>query len=888
MKKTIKIILIVIAVVVVILIAVPFLFKDKILTKVKAEINNSINAKVDFKDYGLSIFQNFPNLTLSLGNLSVVGINEFEGDTLAGIGSLGFTLDIMSVISGSQIKIIDVDLKNANLQFLVLKDGKANWDIAKASADSTATTSEPSQFKIGLKRYAVTDSRIFYSDQSVGMDMLMENVNINGKGDFTQDIFNLETKLLADALTVNYAGVEYISKAKTDINAELIMDMVNSKYTFKENEIKLNELALGLDGFIAMPTDDINMDLKFNVKQNEFKAFMSMIPGLYREGFDKVQSAGKLSFNGFVKGTYNETTMPGFELTLNIANGMLKYPDLPTAINNVQVDLYVSNPDGVPDNTVINLKKLHAEMGAEPFDARLYVKTPVSDADIDASIKGRVDLANISKIVPLEQGTTMKGVLNANITARGKISSIENREYENFNASGSVLVNDLNYVSNDFKQGVFIQIGELIFNPKNITLNQLDLKSGKTDIKASGWLDNLLTYMFKENELLKGTLNIKSNVIDLNEFMGPEETTAASDSVPTEIFEVPANMDFLITADVGKVFYEDLILEAVNGNIAIRDQSMGINDLKFNMLEGSIAMDGLYETKNPKSPNFFMDLNLSQLDINQTYDKFIAVQKMAPIAKQCKGKYSASFDVKGNLDQKMEPVITTFTGGGKLSTSNVTVTNFNPLVKLAETIKMEQFKKMDLKNLNLSFSFSDGRVNIDPFDINVQGINTTIQGSNGFDQSIDYSMDLKIPTQMMGSSASGVVSGLFAKANSAAGTNLSMGKEVKLTAKLKGTIMDPKIETSLKDIAGGAVADVKEQLKNELDAKKKELEDKARSEADRMKQEAEDKARSEADRMKKEAEAKAKAESDRLKKEAENKLKKEAEDKLKNIFGKPK
>lgn len=888
MKKAIKIILIVIAVVVVILIAVPFLFKDKIFTKVKAEINNSINAKVDFKEYDLSIFRNFPNLTLNLGNLSVVGINEFEGDTLAGIGSLGFTLDIMSVISGSQIKIIDVDLKNANLQFLVLKDGKANWDIAKASTDSAATTSEPSQFKIGLKRYAVTDSRIFYSDQSVGMDMLIENVNINGKGDFTQDIFNLETKLLADALTVNYAGVEYISKAKTDINAELIMDMVNSKYTFKENEIKLNELALGLDGFIAMPTDDINMDLKFNVKQNEFKAFMSMIPGLYREGFDKVQSAGKLSFNGFVKGTYNETTMPGFELTLNIANGMLKYPDLPTAINNVQVDLYVSNPDGVPDNTVINLKKLHAEMGAEPFDARLYVKTPVSDADIDASIKGRVDLANISKIVPLEQGTTMKGVLNANITARGKISSIENREYENFNASGSVLVNDLNYVSNDFKQGVFIQIGELIFNPKNITLNQLDLKSGKTDIKASGWLDNLLTYMFKENELLKGTLNIKSNVIDLNEFMGPEETTAASDSVPTEIFEVPANMDFLITANVGKVFYEDLILEAVNGNIAIRDQSMGINDLKFNMLEGSIAMDGLYETKNPKSPNFFMDLNLSQLDINQTYDKFIAVQKMAPIAKQCKGKYSASFDVKGNLDQKMEPVITTFTGGGKLSTSNVTVTNFNPLVKLAETIKMEQFKKMDLKNLNLSFSFSDGRVNIDPFDINVQGINTTIQGSNGFDQSIDYSMDLKIPTQMMGSSASGVVSGLFAKANSAAGTNLSMGKEVKLTAKLKGTIMDPKIETSLKDIAGGAVADVKEQLKNELDAKKKELEDKARSEADRMKQEAEDKARSEADRLKKEAEAKAKAESDRLKKEAENQLKKEAEDKLKNIFGKPK
>jgi len=889
MKKAIKIIAITLVVLLLALLAIPFIFKDKILAKVKSEINNNINAKVDFKNFDITIFSSFPNLTLKLEQLSVVGMNEFAGDTLAGIGSTEVTVDVMSVIKGSQIEIIAIGLKDARMQFLVLKDGKANWDIAKASTDTAAATGEPSQFKVGLKRYSITNGWMLYDDQSLGFNMLIAAFDLGGNGDFTQDLFTLKTQLDAQALSMSYENVKYISSAKTKMIAELEMDMVQSKYTFKQNEFLLNELAFGLDGFVLMPADDITMDLKFDVKQNDFKTFMSMIPGVYREGFNNVKSSGKLAFNGFVKGVYSEKTMPGFGVTLNVENGMFQYPDLPTAINNVQIDLNINNPDGVPDNTVINLKRLHAEMGAEPFDARVLVRTPVSDADIDATVKGRIDLANISKIVPLEAGTTMKGILNANVTAKGRLSTIEKREFEKFNASGSLLLSDFNYVSNEFKQGINILIGELIFNPKNITLNQLDMKTGKTDIKASGWLDNLLTYMFKENELLKGTLSIKSNVIDFNELMGTSTSnTSAADTTPMEVVEVPANMDFLITAEVGTVYYDDLTMENFKGNLAIRDQSLGINGLTFQMLDGNISMNGLYDSKNLKSPNFYFDLDVKQLDIKQSYDKFVAVQKMAPIAEHCKGKYSAVFDVKGNMDSKMEPDLNSFTGGGKLTTNDVVVENFKPMVKLSEVLKMDQFKKMDLKNLNLSFKFENGRINIDPFSMNVEGIKTTIQGSNGFDMTIDYNIDMLIPTEKMGSSATSTIAGFLAKANASAGTNLSMGKEVDINAKIKGTVTDPKIETGIKDIARGAVLNIKEQVKEQFDAKKKELEDKARSEADRLKKEAEAKGKAESERLKKEAEAKAKAEADKAKKEAEEKIKKEAEDKLKNLFGKPK
>ncbi len=116
----------------------PIVYKGKIEIMVKEEINKSLNAKVDFASYDLTIFSSFPNLSIELNNLSVVNQSPFEGDTLAGMKQLSLTIDIMSVIGGGQIDIESILLNQPLINLLVLKDGRANWDIAKA--DSAAAT----------------------------------------------------------------------------------------------------------------------------------------------------------------------------------------------------------------------------------------------------------------------------------------------------------------------------------------------------------------------------------------------------------------------------------------------------------------------------------------------------------------------------------------------------------------------------------------------------------------------------------------------------------------------------------------------------------------------------------------------------------------------------
>ena len=875
MKKILKWLSIVILVILLTAIILPFAFKGKIIQAIKDSANESMNAKLEFGVVSLSLLRNFPNLSLGIENLCITNVEPFAGDTLVFSKDLYLVIDLMSVISGGQIAIRKISADNPVMNFLVTKDGKANWDIAKPGKEE-ATPSEESKFNVKLKKYSVTDGRIVYDDKSLDFRLEMAGLNHTGSGDFTQDLFTLSTKTVSEKTSVAYGGANYLSNANLDMDADLDMDMKNMKFTFKDNKVRVNELELAFSGWLAMPAENIDMDLKFAVSKSEFRNFISMIPAVYKAGTKDLKSSGTLGFDGFVKGTYSEKSIPGFGINLKIQNGMFQYPSLPAAVNNVNVDLKILNPDGNTDHTIINLANLHAEVAGDAFDARLLLKTPVSDPDIDAGMKGKINLANMQKIVPLEKGTELNGIITADFSAKGKYSTAQKQSYEDFDAKGTIEVGGLTYAS-EGKPKTTINTMKMTFTPKEVTLNTFSSKVGVSDFNASGSLQNFIAYALK-GETLKGNLSLTSSLIDLNEWMTgtpAQQTSSSMDSTKLTVIKIPENIDFTFTASVKKLLYDNITMENLKGNLIVRDKAITMKDVFMQMLDGSMVMNGQYDSKEPKKPTFSFDMAINDFDVQKTGATFVTVQKMAPIIKNCSGKFSSSMKAEGLLNSQMSPVMESLNGFGNLKTSALTVQNFTPLVKIADALKMEKLKKTEIQPTNLTFKFANGRVNVDPFDVSLGGYKSKVGGSNGFDQTIDYTVMSEIPTSAFGGAASSVLSNLTSKAG------VNVGETVPVAIKIGGTVNNPTVSTDLNKTGAKAMDDLKAKAKEEL-------EDKAKAEADRLKQEAEDKLKAGADKAKKEAEAKIKAEADRLKKEAEAKAKKEAENKLKDLFKKPK
>lgn len=823
-------------------IAIPLFFKKEIVAKIKSAINKSVNAQVDFKDLDLSLISSFPNLGIKINNLTIVGIDSFAKDTLANVKQLQLNVNLLSVIKGETYQIKSVNLNEPNIFAHVLKSGKSNWDIMKSDSTSTSGDTAKTAFKIALQKYTIEKGKIIYDDASLGFFMNLENLNHTGKGDFTQDLFTLQTQSDIEKLTVKYGGIPYLNKVKLDAELPIDIDLKHMKFAFAENKIKLNELVLSAIGYLALPNDqDIVMDLKFDAKQSELKNFLSLIPAIYAANFKDMEATGKFAMNGVAKGTYNDKSLPAFNVNLSIENGKVKYPSLPSAINNIQVKSQITNPDGVIDHTVVNVPAFHLEFGQVPVDGRLLLKNPTTDPYVDMALKGKLDLKQLTAIFPMKD-MTLSGILDADVQAAGRKSSIDKRQYEAFKASGQILANNFNYAGKNVPMPVSVSTAKMVFSPKNITLSNLSAKVGKSDFAANGSVNNYLSYFFKKNQALQGNFNMSSNLIDVNELMGPKSTTEESGKKTDSklsAFEVPGNIDFNLAAKAGRVLYDTYDITNAHGTLLVKNKTVIFKDMAMNMLDGTVKMNGSYATVDPKKPKVDVDFGIEKMDIQKAFSAFNTVKLLAPVAKYTKGIFSTNLKFNSDLDEHMMPVYSSINAEGLTNIIQAVLDGFEPLNKLASSLSSDKFKKLELNNLITKFKIKDGRLNVAPFDIKKDGIVMNVQGSNGLDQTMDYDLGLNLPRAMLGAKANETANAMIAKLNGKVGTNVTMSETIKVNAVLGGTFLKPTI--NLKYGAGDTKTAVKDVVNNAIADKRAELETKAQAKIDTVKAKATEK-----------------------------------------------
>ncbi len=877
----------------VLLIVAPFIFKDKIIEKIKTVANENLNAKLDFKDVNLSLISSFPNFYLSIDDLSVVGIDEFEGLALAKVKNTALELNLKSVIEGNYtVKSVTID--GADVYVKVLEDGTANYDIAKI--DTTAIdevveepSEEPSDFKFELAHYGLTNSNIVYDDASMDTYVSLKNLNHTGNVKINNDLYNVVTKTTVDEFSANSEGVDYMKKVNTNIDFVADMDLEKGRYTFKENNINLNELGLHFDGWLEMVDDDMNMDITYSTTKQTFKSLLSMVPGVYTEDFKAIETNGTLAIDGYVKGKMDSLVMPGFDFNLNVGNAWFKYPDLPSKLDKIGVDLNVNRKEGADlNNTIVNLKTMHAEFDDNTLDANMVVKNAMVDPHIKSDIKAFIDLAKLKNVIPVSEGENYNGLITSDVHLDGKVSSLEKEEYQDFEATGDLKIKEMLYQSPDLSYDVQIDSMLFLFAPENLKLANFDAKIGKSDLHAKGTIDNYMEYYLKD-ELLKGSFDVKSSYFDLDELMYEEPVTEETkttlveaepvvvDSADAEVIDIPKNIDFNLNTDIEKLAYDGLELSSMKGAVKLKEGVAYLNDVSLGVLGGEVNVNGDYRAITKKKAHIDFDYNVKNMDFTKSFEYMNTVQTLAPVAKYCKGLFSTKLSLNTDIDQNFEPIYESLSGTGNFLTDNVSVTDLPLLKKLADLTKINDLKSQTFNNLKFLYELRDGKVFVDTFPLKMAGIDSKIAGSTALTEEIDYLIKMKIPREKLGSAANSLVDGLLSQAASK-GVDLKVSDLIPLDIKVGGTMLKPKLVSNLENMGKDGAKDLVDQgkdlAKEKLGEEAKKMMEEAQRQADKLNEEAKiaadkiraeaksaaDKVRSEGDKAAAQAKAEAKAE----------------------------
>jgi len=447
MKKILIILAIVFIVLVGAIIALPLLFKDDIKSAIDSEISKNVEANVyfDANKIGVSIIKNFPNITLTLEDFGIVGVGAFENDTLAAVDAFDLTIDLKSLISGDKIKLKSINLINPRIMVLVHEDGQANYNIMKEdnAEQEDEQVGKEEDMVISVDNWNIENGKIVYYDYASNFLMALDGLNHTGSGDFSLEVFDINTSTSIERMMASYNDIEYLKNKELKADLVLHVDLANNQYSFGQNTISINDFNFGFEGFLEILSEHYNMDITFRGRNNSVKSILSLIPKAYSEDFKDIQAEGILDFQGHVKGIYSEQQKknPSFNIQMSTENGLIQYPDLPEALEKIRFDLTVDNKSGEFEQTVIDFKGVHLEIGGNPLDASLKINN-LSDYDLNASINADLDLNNIIKIFPIEE-TELSGKIKADLKIEGVYDSINNT----IPVSGKIRVDNMEYRS---------------------------------------------------------------------------------------------------------------------------------------------------------------------------------------------------------------------------------------------------------------------------------------------------------------------------------------------------------------------------------------------------------------------------------------------------------
>ena len=748
-KKTLKIAGITLGVILLLLLILPFAFQGKLAKLVKEEGNKMLNAQFDFRTLNISLLRNFPSASVSLEDFWLKGTGPFENDTLIQAGELTAAVNLFSLFGDGGYDISRIIVKDTRVHAIVLEDGRPNWDVMKPSPDAETPEDETAQetFRIKLQKLSVDNLSVVYDDRQGGVFADLSRLEADCSGDFGSDRTVVDLKMETPSLTCRTGGIPLLNKVSLEADMDVDADLAGGKFTLRENMLRLNAIQLNLDGWLAQTKQGMDMDLRLNTNEVGFKELLSLIPAIYAKDFQDLKTDGKVTLNAFARGSIEgNTKVPQFEVNLDVKDAMFRYPSLPAGVEKINISALVRNAGGPLDATEISVAPFDFVLADNPFSLNATVKTPVSDPDFHLTARGKLDLGKVKEVYPLDD-MQLNGLVQADLELGGRLSMVEKEQFEQMQAKGSLRLNQMKLVLKDMPP-VDIQQSVFTFSPRYLQLSETTVNIGKNDLTLDSRFENYLGYALK-GSTLKGTLNVSSNHLNLNDFMSAD-TTAAVAEVPTDtvamgVIRVPENIDFQMQASFRELLFDKMTLTDGKGTLLVRNGTVDMRNLSFNTMGGSVTMNGAYAAPQNKQPELNAAFNMRNISFAQAYQDLGLVQQLAPIFAGLKGNFSGNLQIDTPLDATMSPVMSAVQGKGALSTKDLSLSGVKFIDQVADIVKKPSLKEIKVKDLNIDFEIKDGRVTTKPFDLKLGDYNMNLSGSTGLDQTIDYTGKITMP-----------------------------------------------------------------------------------------------------------------------------------------------
>jgi uncharacterized protein involved in outer membrane biogenesis len=215
-----------------------YLMRDKIVNKVVVELNKNMNTPVQVESIDLTFWASFPNLSVDFNHLFIKDAieNAAATDTLFYSERVRLKFNPFDILK-KDYKVKKVEISPGYAHIKNFKDGKNNYEIVKASDDTTSSAVE-----FTLNEVAFEDFRLDYSNFEAEQYHSTKLDEMVLSGDFTENIIDLNAE---STLHINFAqsgDVKLVTNKKAYFDLNLQVNKEDGSVLLKEAPVTIADL----------------------------------------------------------------------------------------------------------------------------------------------------------------------------------------------------------------------------------------------------------------------------------------------------------------------------------------------------------------------------------------------------------------------------------------------------------------------------------------------------------------------------------------------------------------------------------------------------------------------------------------------------------------------
>jgi AsmA protein len=542
---------------------------------------------------------------------------------------------------------------------------------------------------------------------------------------------------------LQWAGLpEPIKDLEFVINAD-VPDSLIKHINFELKGLNFQVLDQVTTGFVSYLGRD-GRKVEANVTSNfDFADIPKFYP--LDSGF---QLAGKLALDLQASGQYlpENKTLPKFTADLAFREGSILTPFHPEAIRNISCILTMENTSTSYSDLKFEVQPISFEFAGQPFLLKANLED-LDDIKYDVESQGTLELGKLYRVFGVE-GVDLEGQLIADLRLKGRQSDAAAGRIRQLNNEGTMQIEKVQVRTELLPEPIHLDKGVLTFNQDKIEFENFLFGYSKNKFTASGKFTNYLGYLADENETLGGTVEFKSDFVDLDDFVFfSEEDPGKVDSLGlvSGVIVPPSNLNLKITAAVDSLHFGEYFISDFHGQVATTPGEIILDQTEFQLVGATVGMKGAYRAPSPYTAYFDYQIKARDFDIQKAYQDLTIFREMVTFAEFAEGKASLDYKLSGRLDANMAPVFPSIQGEGTLGLKSIKLKGFKLMNAMAEKTENEELHDPELNDIEIKTSIKDNLITIPRTRMKIAGFRPRLEGQVSLDGDLNVGVRLGLP-----------------------------------------------------------------------------------------------------------------------------------------------